>query len=102
MMILLSQLWAAMRLRPGIATCLTIGLAAALANYPLWKERQVVTFEHERVRQHGEAILAALTDRGRLKAGPQVLRTRSYRLERTEASGADLVLFLSVKLLARP
>jgi Tfp pilus assembly protein PilO len=184
MMILLAQLWAAIRLRPGIAACLAIALLAGVANYPLWQERKAVTEKHEVVRLHGEAILAALTDRGRLRTdlatlteaedvidrnlvseqsmevnlgyfyrleklsrvrlvridqleappadpdnpfklvpvslqvsgsyrnllgfmreletGPRILRTRSYRLERTDPNGTELALFLSVELLARP
>lgn len=183
MMILLSQLWAAVRLRPLMAACLTVAVLAGLANYPLWQRRQEVTRQHTEVRQRGETILAALTDRGRLQAdlatlteaqevidrnlvsdqsmevnlgyfyrleklsrvrlaridqlgaapaergkpfktvpvslqatgtyrnllgfmrelenGPRILRMRSFRLERTDASG-EMVLFLSVELLARP
>jgi Tfp pilus assembly protein PilO len=184
MTILLAELWAAIRLRPGITTCLAIALLAGIANVPLWQRRKEVTEKHEVVRLHGEAILAALTDRGRLKAdlatlteagevidrnlvseqsmevnlgyfyrleklsrvrlarvdqlgapaadpdspfkvvpislqvsgtyrnllgfmreletGPRILRMRTYRLERADPNAGELVLFLSVELLARP
>ena len=68
MMVLFAQLWAAVRLHPGIATCLTIALLAGSANYPLWQRRQSVTWQHELVRQQGETMLAALTDRSRINA----------------------------------
>jgi Tfp pilus assembly protein PilO len=184
MMVLLAQFWAAVRLRPGIAACLTIAFVAGLANYPLWRERQAVTQQHEEVRLRGEVMLAALTDRGRINAdlatlaaaqevidrnlvseesmevnlgyfyrleklsrvrlsridqmgtapaeagrpfktvpislqvsgtyrnllgfmreletGPRILRTRAYRIERIDASSGELLLFLTVELLARP
>lgn len=183
-MVLLAQLWAAVRLHPGIATCLTIALLAGLANYPLWQRREGVTRQHELVRQQGETMLAALTDRSRINAdlaalteaqkiidrnliseqsmevnlgyfyrleklnrvrlsridqlgaapadpdspfrtipvslqvsgtyrnllafmreletGPRIMRTSSYRLERTDPHGGELALYLTVELLAHP
>lgn len=183
-MTLLAQLWAAMRLHPGITACLLVSLLAGFANYPLWRQRQAVTRQHAEVRLRGETMLDALNNRSRITAdlstlaeaqevidrnlisehgmeenlgyfyrleklnrvrlsridqmgtptveaespfktvpislqasgtyrnllgfmrdletGPRILRTRSYRLERTEPNGGELVLLLTVDLLARP
>lgn len=37
-----------------------------------------------------------------LETGPRLMRTRSYRLERTDPNGTELQLFLTVELLSRP
>jgi len=37
-----------------------------------------------------------------LETGPRILRTRAYRIERIDASSGELLLFLTVELLARP
>lgn len=184
MMILLSQFWAAVRLRPVMATCVAVALLAGGANYPLWQQRQEAARRYEEVSQRGKTILMALNERGRIQAdlailteaqeiidrnlvsdqtmevnlgyfyrleklsrvrlvrvdqlgsapgdtknpfkvvpislqvagtyrnllgfmrelenGPRLLRTRSYRLERTDLSGGELMLVMSVEMLARP
>ncbi|HWA27890.1 MAG TPA: type 4a pilus biogenesis protein PilO [Lacunisphaera sp.] len=184
MMILLTQFWAAVRLRPVMSACLAVALLAGIANYPLWQQRQEAARRHAEVRQKGETILMALRESGRIQAdlavlteaqeiidrnlasdqtmevnlgyfyrleklsrvrlvrvdqlgapaidakspftvvpislqvsgtyrnllgfmrelenGPRILRTRSYRLERTDVTGGELMLVMSVELLARP
>ncbi len=184
MTVLLAQLWASMRLRPGITLCLIGALLAGIANYPLWQQRQEVTRQNEEVRHRGGVMLTALAERNRINAdlsalrealevidhnlvsedtmevnlgyfyrleklsrvrlaridqmgaspaesgaafkvvpvtlqvqgsyrnllgfmreletGPRLMRTRSYRLERTDPNGTELLLFLTVELLSRP
>ena len=48
MMLLLAQLWAAVRVRPVLSACLAIAVVAGLANYPLWQRRMAVTQRHDR------------------------------------------------------
>lgn len=86
MMVLLAQLWAAVRVRPGIATCLAIALLAGLANYPLWERRLVVTGQHELIRQQGETMLAALTDRSRINADLAALTEAQEVIDRNLVS----------------
>lgn len=182
-MILLAQLWAVARQRPGVALCLLVAVLAGAGNYPLWLHRQEVARQHDEVRRRGEAMLAALTDRSRisedlrvlaeahevidrnlvsessmevnlgyfyrlekinrvrltridqmvsapasadspfktvpvslqltgsyrnllgfvrdLETGPRIMRVRGYRLERTDLNGGDMLLQLSVELLAQ-
>src|SRR5882757_7599316 len=90
MMIFLTQVWAAVRLRPGIALCLAIAVVAGLANYPLWKQRQEVTQEHKEVSQRGEAIQAALNDRGRLNADLAVLTDAQEIIDRSLVSDQSM------------
>lgn len=68
MSVFLSQLLATARQSPVIATCVALTLIAGIANYPLNEERQAALREHEEMRQRGEAMLVALTDRIRINA----------------------------------
>jgi Tfp pilus assembly protein PilO len=66
MTVFLAQLWATIRQHPVIAACLLVAAIAGAANYPLWQQREAATRHHDDMRRKGEAMLAALTDRGRI------------------------------------
>jgi len=184
MSVLLAQLWALIRQHPLISAALLVAAVAGGVNFPLWRERQAITREHDEVRRRGQAMLVALTDRTRihndevllgsaeavidrnlvseenmevnlgyfyrlekitrvqlnridqlgstppeagspfrtvpvslqlsgsyrnllafvreLESGPRILRLRSYRMERGDASGNEMSLTLMVEMLAKP
>jgi len=89
-MILLAQLWAMARQRPGVALCLLVAVLAGAGNYPLWLHRQEVAQRHDEVRRRGEAMLAALTDRSRINEDLQVLAEAHEVIDRNLVSESSM------------
>ncbi|HKB56718.1 MAG TPA: type 4a pilus biogenesis protein PilO [Lacunisphaera sp.] len=64
----LQQLLAATRRNPLMVTCVTLIVLLGVANYFLWQRQAALSLHHDRVRQDGEATLAALAGHNRIIA----------------------------------
>jgi Tfp pilus assembly protein PilO len=80
-MVLFAQLLAFARYRPVVTCCLLLTLVLAGSNYVLWQRRQAVTRRHEIVRQNGEFMLKAMSNRTRIDADLVALRDAIAQIE---------------------
>ncbi|HYC70974.1 MAG TPA: type 4a pilus biogenesis protein PilO [Opitutaceae bacterium] len=93
------------RRRPLVAGCLFLAALSLPANLYLWRERSAVTAEHAEIRRRGEATLAAVADRGRIKADVAALTEALGEIDRhlasEESMEVNLGYFYRVEKLSR-
>ena len=77
----LAQFLTVIRLRPFVSGCLALALARGGANFFLWRGRQGATRQHDEVRQRGEHLINALSDRPRVDTDVAALRVALRQIE---------------------
>jgi Tfp pilus assembly protein PilO len=79
---------------PLVAICLVLVACLGVTNYFLWRQRLVITRQHDEIRGKGEAILDALIDREHVNSDLARLREALAVIDRNLVVEADMEMNL--------